>query len=166
MPKNNILIKLTSIHVFELKVLMEQAKKANAIVDIESRLINFEIYRREKLQLQPITPGWVYKNLNISVPKANKIINKLIKNGFVKKVKDNADGRVKRLIATPLAIVRFESYLSTFLLAIDTLGISKLKRKDKENITNLINNDINSMPILEGLEPEKLKMITSLWSKI
>lgn len=166
MPKNNILIKLTSIHVFELKVLMEQAKKANAIVDIESRLINFEIYRREKLQLQPITPGWVYKNLNISAPKANKIINKLIKNGFVKKVKDNADGRVKRLIATPLAIVRFESYLSTFLLAIDTLGISKLKRKDKENITNLINNDINSMPILEGLEPEKLKMITSLWSKI
>lgn len=165
MLKNDIITKLASINVFESMVLIEQAKQENAIGDFESRLVNLEIYRREKLKLKPIRPSWVYKNLHVSVPKANKIINKLIKKNFVRKVNDSTDGRVKRLIATPLLIVRFETYLSTVLLAMDALEILKLERKDKENILNLINSDVDSMPILKGIDPEKLKIITSLWLK-
>ena len=67
--------------------------------------------------------------------------------------------------ATPLLIVRFETYLSTVLLAMDALEILKLERKDKENILTLINSDVDSMPILKGIDPEKLKIITSLWLK-
>ena len=78
MIQNNIITKLASINVFELLVLIEKGKKGNAIADIESRVINLEMYRREKLGLEPITPSWIKKNLYISLPKANKIINKLI----------------------------------------------------------------------------------------
>ena len=74
MLKNDIITKLASINVFESMVLIEQAKQENAIGDFESRLVNLEIYRREKLKLKPIRPSWVYKNLHVSVPKANNCL--------------------------------------------------------------------------------------------
>lgn len=165
MLKNDIVTKLASINVFELLVFVEQGKKGHAVADIESRIINLEIYRREKLNLQQITPSWITKNLFISAPKANKLINKLIEKGLVRKVKDKVDRRIIRLIATPLAIVRYETYLSTILLAMDTAKIFTLTKKDKEIILGLINNNADT-PMLKDLDPKKLKVINSLWSKI
>ena len=70
---------LASIQVFELLVIMEQTNKGYAIADYKYRLIMLEVYRRDKLKLQPITPGWIQENLHVSAPKASKLVNKLIK---------------------------------------------------------------------------------------
>ena len=108
---------LASIQIFELLVIMEQTNKGYAIADYKYRLIMLEVYRRDKLKLQPITPGWIQENLHVSAPKASKLVNKLIKLAYIMKKKDQIDRRITRLIGTPTAIVRFESYLATLLLA-------------------------------------------------
>ena len=47
----------------------------------------------------------------------------------------------------------------------DTAKIFTLTKKDKEIILGLINNNADT-PMLKDLDPKKLKVINSLWSKI
>jgi hypothetical protein len=57
MKSNDKITNLASIQIFELLVIMEQINKGYAIADYKYRLIMLEVYRRDKLKLQPITPG-------------------------------------------------------------------------------------------------------------
>ena len=95
MKSNDKITNLASIQIFELLVIMEQINKGYAIADYKYRLIMLEIYRREKLKLQPITPGWIQTNLHVSAPKASKLVNKLIKLAYIIKKKDQIDRRIK-----------------------------------------------------------------------
>ena len=157
---------LASIQVFELLVIMEQTNKGYAIADYKYRLIMLEIYRREKLKLQPITPGWIQKNLHVSAPKASKLINKLIKLAYIIKKKDQIDRRITRLIGTPTAMVRFESYLATFLLAMHNSKILKLNDEEKESFSALIFKETDHVPILRGLNSEKLEVLNKVWKDV
>ena len=157
---------LASIQVFELLVIMEQINKGYAIADYKYRLIMLEVYRRDKLKLQPITPGWIQKNLHVSAPQSSKLINKLIKLAYIIKKKDQIDRRITRLIATPSAIVRFESYLATLLLAMHNSNILKLDDEEKESFSALIFKEADSVPILKGLSSEKLKALNKVWKDV
>jgi len=157
---------LASIQVFELLVIMEQTNKGYAIADYKYRLIMLEVYRRDKLKLQPITPGWIQENLHVSAPKASKLINKLIRLAYIIKKKDQIDRRITRLIGTPTAMVRFESYLATFLLAMHNSKILKLNDEEKESFSALIFKETDHVPILRGLNSEKLEVLNKVWKDV
>ena len=157
---------LASIQAFELLVIMEQTNKGYAIADYKYRLIMLEVYRRDKLKLQPITPGWIQENLFVSAPNASKLINKLIKLAYIIKKKDQIDRRITRLIGTPTAMVRFESYLATFLLAMHNSKILKLNDEEKESFSALIFKETDHVPILRGLNSEKLEVLNKVWKDV
>lgn len=157
---------LASIQVFELLVIMEQTNKGYAIADYKYRLIMLEVYRRDKLKLQPITPGWIQENLHVSAPKASKLINKLIRLAYIIKKKDQIDRRITRLIGTPTAMIRFESYLATLLLAMHNSNILKLNDKEKESFSALIFKETDHVPILRGLNSEKLEVLNKVWKNV
>lgn len=157
---------LASIQIFELLVIMEQINKGYAIADYKYRLIMLEVYRRDKLKLHPITPGWIQKNLHISAPKASKLINKLIRLAYIIKKKDQIDRRITRLIGTPTAMVRFESYLATLLLAMHNSKILKLNDEEKESFSALIFKETDHVPILRGLNSEKLEVLNTVWKNV
>ena len=157
---------LASIQAFELLVIMEQTNKGYAIADYKYRLIMLEVYRRDKLKLQPITPGWIQENLHVSAPKASKLINKLIRLAYIIKKKDQIDRRITRLIGTPTAMVRFESYLATFLLAMHNSKILKLNDEEKESFSALIFKETDHVPILRGLNSEKLEVLNKVWKDV
>ena len=166
MKSNDKITKLASIQIFELLVIMEQINKGYAIADYKYRLIMLEVYRRDKLKLHPITPSWIQKNLHVSAPNASKLINKLIKLAYIIKKKDQLDKRITRLIGTPTAMVRLESYLATLLLAMHDSDILKLDDEEKESFSALIFKESDRVPILKGLSPEKLKVLNKVWKDV
>jgi DNA-binding MarR family transcriptional regulator len=85
---------------------------------------------------------------------------------YIIKKKDQIDRRITRLIGTPTAIVRFESYLATLLLAMHNSDILKLDDEEKESFSALIFKEADSVPILKGLSPEKLKVLNKVWRNV
>lgn len=166
MKSNDKITKLASIQIFELLVIMEQMNKGYVIADYKYRLIMLEVYRRDKLKLHPITPSWIQKNLHVSAPNASKLINKLIKLAYIIKKKDQLDKRITRLIGTPTAIVRLESYLATLLLAMHNSDILKLDDEEKASFSALIFNETDRVPILKELSHEKLKVLNKVWKDV
>ena len=161
----DLITKLVSLKVYELSIFSIQRSKKNIIADNESIVISLEIYRRELLNLRPISQRWIKETLNISTPTINKLVNNLIKEGFVRKVSNNIDRRKIDIVATPKLIVRNQTYISTLLLGMNAVGIMKLSKAEKIKIKDLINNT-EQVPIFEGLDKKKLKLITGLWSSI
>ena len=162
----DIITKLASFQASELLILAEQASKGLAVADFKSRTINIEIYRRYRLGLKPISPSWITKNLHVTFPTANRLIDNLVKKGFIHKSNDKFDKRVVRLHATNLAVVRMEQYLATILLGMHTIGVFKLNKSNKKELKDLIIQDSKSSPLLNSLSPDKLKIITELWSSL
>ena len=161
----DLITKLVSLKVYELTIFSIQRSKKRIIADNKSIVICLEIYRRELLNLRPISQRWIKETLNVSTPTINKLVNNLIKEGFVRKVSNNIDKRKIDIVATPKLIVRNQTYISTLLLGMDAVGIMKLSKAEKIQIKDLIN-DTEQVPIFEGLDNKKLKLITGLWSSI
>ena len=161
----DLITKLVSLKVYELTIFSIQRSKKRIIADNESIVICLEIYRRELLNLRPISQRWIKETLNVSTPTINKLVNNLIKEGFVRKVSNNIDKRKIDIVATPKLIVRNQTYISTLLLGMNQMGLMKLSKAEKIKIKDLINNT-EQVPIFEGLDKKKLKLITGLWSSI
>jgi len=161
----DLITKLVSLKVYELSIFSIQRSKKRIIADNKSIVICLEIYRRELLDLRPISQRWIKETLNVSTPTINKLVNNLIKEGFVRKVSNNIDKRKIDIVATPKLIVRNQTYISTLLLGMNAVGIMKLSKAEKIQIKDLIN-DTEQVPIFEGLDNKKLKLITGLWSSI
>ena len=161
----DLITKLVSLKVYELSIFSIQRSNKRIIAGNESIVISLEIYRRELLNLRPISQRWIKETLNISTPTINKLVNNLIKEGFVRKVSNNIDKRKIDIVATPKLIVRNQTYISTLLLGMNAVGIMKLSKAEKIKIKDLINNT-EQVPIFEGLDKKKLKLITGLWSSI
>ena len=161
----DLITKLVSLKVYELTIFSIQRSKKRIIADNESIVICLEIYRRELLDLRPISQRWIKETLNVSTPTINKLVNNLIKEGFVRKVSNNIDRRKIDIVATPKLIVRNQTYISTLLLGMHAVGLMKLSEAEKIQLKDLIN-DSEKVPVLEGLDKKKLKLITDLWSSI
>ena len=161
----DLITKLVSLKVYELSIFAAQKSKNKIISDNESIAISLEIYRRELLNLKPISQRWIRETLNISTPTINKLVNNLIKEGFVRKLPNRIDRRKIDIVATPKLLVRNQTYISTLLLGMDALGLMKLSKAEKIQIKDLIS-DSEQLPILLGLDKKKLKLITDLWSSI
>ena len=161
----DLITKLVSLKVYELSIFSIQRSKKNIIADNESIVICLEIYRRELLDLRPISQRWIKETLNVSTPTINKLVNRLIKEGFIRKVSNNIDRRKIDIVATPKLIVRNQTYISTLLLGMNAVGIMKLSKAEKIQVKDLIN-DTEQVPIFQGLDKKKLKLITGLWSSI
>jgi hypothetical protein len=70
------------------------------------------------------------------------------------------------LHVTNLAVVRMEQYLATILLGMHAIGVFKLNKSNKKELKDLIIQDSKSSPLLNSLSPDKLKIITGLWSSL
>ena len=166
MHKLDLITKLVSLKVYELSIFAAQKSKKKIISDNESIVISLEVYRRELLNLEPISQRWIKETLGLSVPTINKLIRNLINKGFVRKVPNKIDKRKIDIVATPKLIVRNQTYISTLLLGMNEVGLVKLSEAEKIQIKDLINNDTEQVPIFQGLDKKKLKLITDLWSSI
>ena len=93
-------------------------------------------------------------------------LTSLIKDYIVIKKKDQIDRRITRLIGTPIAIVRLESYLATLLLAMHNSDILKLDDEEKESFSALIFKESDIVPILKGLSPRKLEVLNKVWKDV
>ena len=102
----------------------------------------------------------------VSIFFKDKLINKLIRLAYIIKKKDQIDRRITRLIGTPTAMVRFESYLATLLLAMHNSKILKLNDEEKESFSALIFKETDHVPILRGLSSEKLKVLNKVWKNV
>jgi len=63
-------------------------------------------------------------------------------------------------------MVRFESYLATFLLAMHNSKILKLNDEEKESFSALIFKETDHVPILRGLNSEKLEVLNKVWKNV
>ena len=158
----DILTKLATLNSAELLIMVEQAAKRQVEADYESRIINLEIYRRESLKLPPITPGWMTENLYISSPKVGTLLAHLYKNGFIEKNMGSIDRRNVEITHTVLGRVRIESYLATFILGMEKIGMLILSKKDKKLVQSAIN-DNPATPLMQSLSENKRKLLTDLW---
>ena len=165
MHKLDLITKLVSLKVYELSIFAAQKSKNKIISDNESIAISLEIYRRELLNLKPVGQRWIKETLGLSVPTINKLIQNLINKGFVRKVPNKIDKRKIDIVATPKLIVRNQTYISTLLLGMNEMELMKLSEAEKIQLKDLIN-DSEQVPIFQGLDKKKLKLITGLWSSI
>ena len=99
------------------------------------------------------------------MPTINKLIQNLINKGFVRKVTNKIDRRKIDIVPTPKLIVRNQTYISTLLLGMNEMKLIKLSKAEKIQVKDLIN-DTEQVPIFQGLDKKKLKLITGLWSSI
>ena len=107
------------------------------------------------LNLRPISQGWIKKTLNVSIPTINKLLNNLIKEGFVRKLPNAIYKRKIDIVATPKLMVRNQTYISTLLLGMNQMGLMKLSKAEKIKIKDLINYS-ETVPIFEGLDKKNL----------
>ena len=162
----DLITKLVSLKVYELSFFTTQKSNKKIISDNESIVISLEIYRRELLNLKPINQSWIKETLGLSVPTINKLIQNLMNKGFVQKVPNKIDRRKIDIVPTPKLIVRNQTYISTLLLGMNEMELIKLSKAEKIQMKDLINNDTEQVPIFQGLDKKKLKLITGLWSSI
>ena len=159
----HLIEKLVTFKVHQLSILsLLQNSESNLIADSDSIAISLEIYRRHLLNLNPISQSWIQATLNISLPTIHRLVQRLIKDGFVNKKRNKIDKRKIDLIATPKLIVLQQTYIATLLLGMDDGGILKLSNAEKNEIKSLMLDKAGADHIFQGVDQQKLTLL-KLW---
>ena len=104
------------------------------ITDTESRLIVYEVYCRDRDNAEPINVKWVEQQLEVSFPTAFKIIEKLIKEGFLKKSRGAKDKRSYTLHPTNALKEGIKTYTMMWLEKAIELDLIKMDDKEKKEL--------------------------------
>ena len=104
------------------------------ITDTESRLIVYEVYCRDRDNVEPINVKWVEQQLEVSFPTAFKIIEKLINEGFLKKSRGAKDKRSYTLHPTNALKEGIKTYTMMWLEKAIELDLIKMDDKEKKEL--------------------------------
>ena len=104
------------------------------ITDTESRLIVYEVYCRDRDELDPVNVKWVEQKLEVSFPTAFKIIEELISEGFLKKSRGAKDKRSYTLHPTNALKEGIKTYSMMWLEKAIELDLIQMTDEQKNEL--------------------------------
>ena len=131
---NNSLFELT---YQELRLLVTQFQvNEDIITDPHERFLIYEAYKRDKQNSQPYTMKWVEQTLRMSFPKIYSMVQKLVRLGYLKRVRSEKDKRIVYLAATKKLRKGVELYEDMKLNELNALSFTKKIALNKPTLSS------------------------------
>jgi DNA-binding MarR family transcriptional regulator len=131
---NNSLFELT---YQELKLLVTQLHlNEDVITNPHERFLIYEAYRRHKQNSQPYSMKWVEQTLKMSFPKIYSMVQRLVTNGYLKRVRSEKDKRIVYLTATNKLTKGVELYEDMKLNELHALGFTNKYAPNKPTLSD------------------------------
>ena len=131
---NNALFELT---YQELKLLVTQFHlKEDVITDPHERFLIYEAYKRHKQNSRPYTMKWAEQTLRMSFPKIYSMVQKLVRLGYLKRVRSEKDKRIVYLAATKKLKKGVELYEDMKLNELNALSFTKKIALNKPTLSD------------------------------
>ena len=120
----------------ELQLLVTQFRsQEDVITNIHERFLIYEAYKRHYEQSHPYTMKWAEQTLMLSFPKIYSMVQKLVKQGYLKRRRSTDDKRIIFLEATNKLIDGVNLYEDMKLNELNALGLTKQSAKDKPSLS-------------------------------
>ena len=131
---NNSLFELT---YQELKLLVTQFHlNEDVITNPHERFLVYEAYKRYKKNSLPYTMKWAEQTLRMSFPKIYNMVQKLIRLGYLKRVRSEKDKRIVYLVATKKLRRGVELYEDMKLNELNALSFTKKIALNKPTLSD------------------------------
>ena len=131
---NNSLFELT---YQELKLLVTQFQlNEDVITNPHERFLIYEAYKRYKQNSRPYTMKWAEQTLRMSFPKIYSMVQKLVRLGYLKRVRSEKDKRIVYLAATKKLRKGVELYEDMKLNELNALSFTKKIALNKPTLSS------------------------------
>ena len=131
---NNSLFELT---YQELKLLVTQFQlNEDVITNPHERFLIYEAYKRHKQNSRPYTMKWAEQTLRLSFPKIYSMVQKLVRLGYLKRVRSEKDKRIVYLAATKKLRKGVELYEDMKLNELNALSFTKKIALNKPTLSS------------------------------
>ena len=131
---NNSLFELT---YQELKLLVTQFHlNEDVITNPHERFLVYEAYKRHKQNSRPYTMKWAEQTLRMSFPKIYSMVQKLVRLGYLKRIRSEKDKRIVYLAATKKLRRGLELYEDMKLNELNALAFTKKKAPNKPTLSD------------------------------
>jgi len=129
--------KMFDLSYQELQLLVTQFRsQEDVITDIHERFLLYEAFKRHSDETDPFTMKWAEQTLMLSFPKIYSIVQKLIKQGYLKRRRSSDDKRIVFLEATNKLIDGINLYEDMKLNELNELGLTKQNAKDRPSLSD------------------------------
>jgi len=129
--------KMFDLSYQELQLLVTQFRsQEDVITDIHERFLLYEAFKRHSDETDPFTMKWAEQTLMLSFPKIYSIVQKLIKQGYLKRRRSSDDKRIVFLEATNKLIDGINLYEDMKLNELNELGLTKQSAKDRPSLSD------------------------------
>ena len=116
----------------ELELLVvDFQQNRDVVTNVQERYLIYEAYKRYIGKKEPYNLKWIESTLKLSFPKVHNIVNNLIENRYLSKIKSKKDKRVMHLVPTKKLIQGLELFEQMKMneLAEQNIKIKKLAGK-------------------------------------
>tara|TARA_B110000003_G_scaffold118753_1_gene121233 strand:- start:34 stop:483 length:450 start_codon:yes stop_codon:yes gene_type:complete len=129
--------KIFDLSYQELQLLVTQFRfQEDVITNIHERFLIYEAYKRQSEQSDPYTMKWAEQTLMLSFPKIYSMVQKLVKQGYLKRRRSTDDKRIIFLEATNKLIDGVNLYEDMKLNELNALGLTKQSAKNKPSLSD------------------------------
>ena len=129
--------KIFDLSYQELQLLVTQFRfQEDVITNIHERFLIYEAYKRQSEQSDPYTMKWAEQTLMLSFPKIYSMVQKLVKQGYLKRRRSTDDKRIIFLEATSKLIDGVNLYEDMKLNELNALGLTKQSAKNKPSLSD------------------------------
>ena len=129
--------KIFDLSYQELRLLVTQFRfQEDVITNIHERFLIYEAYKRQSEQSDPYTMKWAEQTLMLSFPKIYSMVQKLVKQGYLKRRRSTDDKRIIFLEATSKLIDGVNLYEDMKLNELNALGLTKQSAKNKPSLSD------------------------------
>ena len=129
--------KIFDLSYQELRLLVTQFRfQEDVITNIHERFLIYEAYKRQSEQSDPYTMKWAEQTLMLSFPKIYSMVQKLVKQGYLKRRRSTDDKRIIFLEATSKLIDGVNLYEDMKLNELNALGLTAFSAKDRPSLSD------------------------------
>ena len=129
--------KIFDLSYQELQLLVTQFRsQEDVITNIHERFLIYEAYKRYYEQSDPYTMKWAEQTLMLSFPKIYSMVQKLVKQGYLKRRRSTDDKRIIFLQATDKLIDGVNLYEDMKLNELNALGLTENSAKDRPSLSD------------------------------
>jgi DNA-binding MarR family transcriptional regulator len=129
--------KIFDLSYQELQLLVTQFRAQESVItDIHERFLIYEAYKRHDEKSDPYTMKWAEQTLMLSFPKIYSMVQKLVKQGYLKRRRSTDDKRIIFLEATNKLIDGVNLYEDMKLNELNALGLTKQSAKNKPSLSD------------------------------
>mgnify|MGYP006087711525 CR=1 FL=1 len=129
--------KIFDLSYQELQLLVTQFRsQEDVITNIHERFLIYEAYKRYYEQSDPYTMKWAEQTLMLSFPKIYSMVQKLVKQGYLKRRRSTDDKRIIFLQATDKLIDGVNLYEDMKLNELNALGLTNQSAQNKPSLSD------------------------------